>query len=156
MRIHCHEILHEEMKKNDKIILITPDLGYKFVDRIAADFPDRFINLYAAEQQALGVAIAYALSGYIPVVYSISSFLLKRGFEWIDNYMGEEGINVKLLGSGLEDDYKDAGYTHHLFKSKELCDWLEIESYFPNQDNFVDEFNKFLYSKEPGFLGLRK
>lgn len=156
MRAHFGRILQDEMRKNDKIIIIAADLGYVLFDEIKKQFPNRFINCGAAEQLALGIAVGYALEGYIPVVYSISSFLLLRPSEFIRNYLGHEGINVKLAGSGIEDDYKTQGFTHHLFKTKELCDWLEIESYFPNKENLVDNVHDFIYDKNPAFIALRK
>jgi transketolase len=151
MRAHFAKLLHEEMKKNDKIIVITADLGYVLWDEIQKDFPDRFINCGAAEQLALGMAVGFALEGYIPIVYSITSFLLLRPAEFIRNYLGHEQINVKLVGSGLDDDYKHLGYSHHFFNVSEYCSWMNIRPYF-----LLEDFDLFVNSEEPAFLGLRK
>lgn len=156
MRGEFGKLLHAEMKKNDKIFVITPDLGYVLFDEIQKDFPNRFCNCGAAEQLAISIGVAYALEGYIPIIYSISSFLLLRPAEFIRNYLGGEKINVKLVGSGIDNDYKTQGPTHHMYKAKEFCDWLEINSFFPKPDNFFDEFNKFLYGENPAFIALRK
>ena len=82
--------LHKQMSKNNKIWIITGDLGYKMWDQIRIDFPDRFINTGAAEQAMMGIACGLALEGKIPIVYSISTFLLYRPFETIRNYINQE------------------------------------------------------------------
>src|SRR6266480_298784 len=91
--------VHEHMKKNINIYVIVNDLGYRMWDKIREDFPNRFINVGAAEQTLIGVGIGLALNGKIPIVYSITTFLLYRPFETIRNYLNYEKIPVKLIGS---------------------------------------------------------
>ena len=35
------KLLHQEMKKNDKIVLVLGDLGYGHFDKIRQEFPNR-------------------------------------------------------------------------------------------------------------------
>ena len=98
MRKLFAEKLHNEMAVNENIYLLTGDLGYGLWDRIKIDYPDRFINFLSSEQLMLGAAVGMALEGKIPVVYSISPFVLYRPFEWIRNYLHNENIGVKLVG----------------------------------------------------------
>ena len=76
MRRECAKLLLAEMVDNEKIVVITADLGYGILDQIRNAFPDRFYNVGAAEQLMLGVAIGLANEGYTPVCYSMSSFVL--------------------------------------------------------------------------------
>ena len=55
MRACFADCIHKEMKKNINIFVIVNDLGYKMWDRIREDFPDRFINVGAAEQTLLAL-----------------------------------------------------------------------------------------------------
>ena len=87
MRRKFEEMLHNEMAINDKIVLITGDLGYGLWDRIKIDYPDRFYNPLAAEQLMVGMASGLAMDGYIPLVYSITPFVIYRPFELIRNYL---------------------------------------------------------------------
>ena len=57
MRKRFASLLYNEMNKNDKIVLITGDLGFGLFDEIRKDFPDRFINVGSAEQLLIGLAI---------------------------------------------------------------------------------------------------
>ena len=76
MRKEFALMLHSEMAANENIYLLTGDLGYGLWDKIKIDYPDRFINFLSSEQLMLGAASGMALEGKIPVVYSITPFLL--------------------------------------------------------------------------------
>jgi len=104
--------LYKEMVKDERIWLLTADLGYGLLDPHKEDFPDRFVNLGASECCMIGAGVGLALSGKIPFCYSITTFLVYRGFEWIRNYLNHEQIPVYLIGSGFQDDYKHDGITH--------------------------------------------
>ncbi len=121
--------LHDEMEKNDKIWLITADLGWGMWDAVRDDFPKRFVNVGAAEQAAVGAGIGLALSGKIPFVYSITTFLLFRAFEWHRNYLNHENIPVRLVGSGMDYDYLHDGITHQPSYVNEIAPVLKM---FPN------------------------
>ena len=45
MRKEFAEFLHCEMSSNEKIILLTGDLGYGLWDKIRIDYPDRFYKI---------------------------------------------------------------------------------------------------------------
>ena len=101
------------MKENSNIWAITGDLGYGGFDKIRDEFPDRFINTGAAEQAMMDIACGLALEGKIPVVYSITPFLLYRPFETLRTYINHEKIPVIMIGSGRNDDYKHDGFSHY-------------------------------------------
>ena len=76
-------MLFEEMGKNPDIIIVTGDLGYKQFDQFRIVYQDRFINVGASEQLLMGAGIGLALDGKIPILYSMTPFLLYRPFEFI-------------------------------------------------------------------------
>ena len=77
----------------------------------AERYPNRFIQLGISEQDAIGTAAGFAISGKIPVLAGFSMFLL-RGWEQIRNTIARDNLNVKIVGthSGLS-DYLD-GSSH--------------------------------------------
>ena len=83
-------LLHEEMKINDKIVLVLGDLGYGHFDKIREEFPNRVFNPGAAEQLMLGMACGMAMEGLIPVCYSMTPFILYRPFEVIRTFIDHE------------------------------------------------------------------
>ncbi len=154
--------LHDEMEKNDKIWLITADLGWGMWDAVRDDFPERFINVGAAEQAAVGAGIGLALSGKIPFVYSITTFLLYRAFEWHINYLNHEKVAVRLVGSGYEYDYEHDGKTHQphlLFGMEGLLETqlYNVRPYFPVVKEDVPIHLKRMVSEDrPSFICLRR
>ena len=146
------------MEVDDSLFILLGDLGYGLFDDLREKFPDRCINFGASEQLMIGAAAGMAMSGKIPICYSITPFLLYRPFEFIRNYLQEEGLAVKLVGSGRDKDYKDAGYTHHSVEAESILNQLpNIEKFFPQDElQLTQQMNSFVYSKNPAFMSLRK
>lgn len=150
--------LYFQMLASPDIVVLTGDLGFGLFDAIKADFPDRFINVGAAEQCLVGAGIGLRLSGKIPVCFSITPFLLFRPFEWLRNYVEHEKIAVRLVGSGLDDDYKHDGITHHAFDAERVLRMLPaIETYFPATKEEVPSLLEAMITRDhPSFLCLRR
>jgi len=158
MRKKFSELVYKEMKRNDNIYVITADLGYKMWDKVRDEFPERFYNVGSSEQLMLGVGVGLALSGKIPILYSITPFLLYRPAEWIRLYLQHEQIPVKLVGSGRGKDYEIDGFTHWDDEIDMIDMFCNIEQYRPEDITRLDlvDFNKFLYSDKPAYLNLRR
>lgn len=157
-RYYFAELLHKEMKKNQKIWLVVGDLGHKLWDPIRRDFPDRFVNTGAAEQAMMGISIGLALSGKIPFVYSITPFLLYRPFETIRNYLHHEQIPVKLISSGRNKDYTEEGFSHWAEEDKKIMKQLpNIESRWPNSPDEVKSlFSEMIKNKKPYYVNFKR
>jgi transketolase len=156
MRKQFAELLHHEMAQNEEIILLTGDLGYGLWDRIKIDYPDRFINTLSSEQLMLGIACGLAMEGKIPLVYSITPFVLYRPFEWIRNYLNHEKIPVKLIGGGRDKDYGYLGFSHWAEEDLDiLSNFKNIELLKPKELDY-NLFQKFIYSSNPSYLNLKR
>jgi len=150
--------LHGQMKKNGDIWVVTGDLGYGMFDRIRDDYPNRFVNVGAAEQGGVGASVGLALKEKIPVFYSITPFALYRPFEWIRNYMDNEQIPVKIVGGGRDKDYKHDGFTHWSEEAFSIMNNLSgIEQYWPEQKEDVPVMlGEMLNNNKPSFMSLRR
>lgn len=158
MRAIFADSLHLEMKKNKNIYVIVNDLGYRMWDKIRKDFPERFINVGAAEQTLIGVGVGLALENKIPVVYSITTFLLYRPFETIRNYINYEKIPVKLIGSGRNKDYIHDGISHWAEEDTEIMRiFNNIKSYWPEKEREIPKLvKKMIESPKPFYINLRR
>jgi len=108
--INC---LITQARVDDRIFVITPDLGFSLLEPFAAEFADRFLNVGIAEQNAIGVAAGLALSGKLVYVYSIIPFVTMRCFEQVRVDVAYMNTNVRLVGVGAGLSYGPAGATHH-------------------------------------------
>tara|TARA_B110000977_G_scaffold2938_1_gene4051 strand:- start:760 stop:1230 length:471 start_codon:yes stop_codon:yes gene_type:complete len=156
MRREFAKKLYDAMEKDDRIFLITADLGYGVLDDIRRDFPKRAINIGSSEMLMVGIAVGLAQSGYVPVCYSITPFLLYRPFELIRNYMNYEKANVKLVGSGRDDDYAHDGISHWAGDDVDIMTALKnIQIYKP--EKMTDEvFTQFMYNDKPSYINLSR
>lgn len=152
-RKYFFDSLYELMRKDENIVLITADLGYFFADRIKEELPNQYYNVGAAEQAALTIAVGMALSGKIPVVYSITPFIIFRPFEVIRNYLDHENIPVILVGGGRGEDYLHLGFSHFATDHEILKQFKNIQFIVPE-----NEFNlsEIIYSAKPTYLNLKR
>lgn len=158
MRFEFVNSLTAEMRKDSSIYVLLGDLGFGIFDSLREEFPERCINVGSSEQLMLGMATGLALEGKIPVCYSISSFLIYRPFEFIRNYLNHEKIPVKLVGSGRDQDYGEAGFTHHSVELRGILENFEnIKSYWPDRkEDLAALVPEFLFSESPAFLSLKR
>lgn len=98
---------------DDRIWLLTPDMGFSVVEPFQERFPERFLNVGIAEQNAVGIAAGLAMSGKIPYVYSIMPFVSARPYEQVRVDCAYMNTNVRLVGIGAGFAYGAAGATHH-------------------------------------------
>lgn len=104
--------LTELAKHDQRIMLLTGDLGYMVIEPFADRFPDRYVNVGVAEQNLVGVATGMAEAGLIPFVYSIVPFAVLRPYEFIRNGPIMHHLPVRIVGVGGGVDYSTNGATH--------------------------------------------
>lgn len=158
MRPVFAQLVHDQMKKDERVWVVVGDLGFVMWDKIRQDFPDRFLNTGAAEQAMMGVATGLALQGKIPVVYSITPFLLYRPFETIRNYINYEKVPVRLVGSGYNQDYENEGFSHWSNEDKQVMKLFKnINSCWPKNMAQLEKFTHQMFSRnEPWYINLRR
>jgi transketolase len=100
-------------RKDERIFLITPDIGYSVLEVFRDEFPERYLNVGVAEQNSVSIAAGMALSGLLPYVYTINPFVCMRPFEQIRLDVAYMNTNVRLVGVGGGFSYGAAGATHH-------------------------------------------
>jgi transketolase len=113
MRSAFVNALCEQAAADERVFLLTADLGWSVLEKFAAAFPRRFLNVGVAEQNMLGIAAGLALEGYTPFVYSIATFASMRGYEQFRNGAVLHQLPVRVIGMGGGFSYGHAGPTHH-------------------------------------------
>jgi transketolase len=113
MRAVFVEKLTELATQDQRIVLLTGDLGFMALEPFREAHPDRFFNVGVAEQNLMGVATGLADAGFTPYCYSIATFASLRGFEFFRNGAVWHNLPVRLVGMGGGFEYGSAGMTHH-------------------------------------------
>ncbi len=132
------EALREEMRRDTSVFFVTADMGINLVEPIRDEFPDRYLNVGIAEQNAIGVAAGLASSGFKPWVYTISNFLVHRCFEQVRNDAALHELPITLFGTSSGYDNAPLGPTHHIIDDWGLIAGLPGATvYAPSTDEFA-------------------
>jgi transketolase len=100
-------------KADERVVLLSGDIGNRLFDEFKAAAPGRFVNAGAAEANMIGMAAGMALSGLRPVVYTINSFVTTRCYEQIRVDLCYHRLPVVVVGVGAGLSYASLGATHH-------------------------------------------
>jgi transketolase len=126
--------LVEEGLKNKKIIVLDADLSTSTrTNKFAKEFPNRFFNMGIAEQNMLGTALGFAISGKIPVVSGFSIFTTGRAWEFI-RFACHDNLNIKIItthGGIVGED----GSTHNALEDLSLMSTLPNLTVLVPSDN---------------------
>jgi len=117
-------------EKYKNIVVLDADLSsstktHKFAER----YPERFFNMGIAEQNMLGTALGFAISGKIPIVSGFTIFTIGRAWEFI-RLACHDKLNVKIITTHGGFVGKD-GSTHNALED------LSIMATLPNLNILV-------------------
>lgn len=125
---------------DERIVLLSGDIGNKLFDKFKSVAPSRFFNCGVAEGNMMGVAAGMGLNGLRPVVYTIAPFTTTRCFEQIRVDVCYHEAPVIIVGTGAGLSYSQLGPTHHSLEDIAImrtlpgmtvfcpCDSMELRS----------------------------
>lgn len=98
---------------DDRVVLLSGDIGNRMFNSFRDRWPDRFYNCGVAEANMMSVAAGMGLCGLRPVVYTIVPFVTTRCLEQIrvDVCYHHSPVTIVGVGGGLS--YAELGATHH-------------------------------------------
>jgi transketolase len=102
----------ELASRDERIVLLSGDIGNRLFDRYKQQHPRRFVNCGVAEANMISMAAGMALSGLRPIGYTITPFITTRCLEQIrvDVCYHEAPVIIVGVGAGLS--YASLGGTH--------------------------------------------
>lgn len=118
MSIACRESMGNTLlrcaEKNQDIVVVTSDArGSAMLSGFAEKFPDRFVEVGIAEQNAVGIAAGLARCGKQVFVSGPACFYSARGLEQVKNDVAYSGTNVKIIAVSGGVAYGALASTHH-------------------------------------------
>ena len=154
MRRRFGQVITELADRDEKIIVLVGDIGYRVFDEFREKYPDRFVNLGICEQSMIGVSAGMALEGLKPWVYTITPFLIERPFEQVKLDIDQQNVNVKLVGFA---DYSTLGPTHAELNGEKLMQlFTNIKPFFPKDGGETQSMVYEAYVKHgPAFISLK-
>jgi transketolase len=154
LRRRFGKVITELADRDENIIVLVGDIGYRVFDEFREKYPDRFINLGICEQSMIGVSAGMALEGLKPWVYTITPFLIERPFEQVKLDIDQQNVNVKLVGFA---DYSTLGPTHAELNGEKLMQlFTNITPLFPKDGDETESMVYEAYEKNgPAFISLK-
>jgi transketolase len=113
MRNAFAEEITQLASADQRIVLLSGDIGNRLFDAFKAKCPGRFHNCGVAEANMVGVAAGLALAGLRPVCYTIAPFVTYRCMEQIRLDLCYHHLPVVIVGTGAGLAYASLGATHH-------------------------------------------
>ena len=156
MRKEFAEAIIQLSRKNDKIIFLTGDLGFKALEEVRECLGERFINAGVAEQNMATMAASLAYEGFIPFIYSISPFITLRPYEQLRNDICLHNLPVKVIANGGGYGYGIMGSTHHNIEdigSMRILPNMQVYVPFTKED-VLASLEQMISDPSPNYLRL--
>jgi transketolase len=99
--------------RDDRIVVLSGDIGNRLFDDFKARRPERFYNCGVAEGNMTGMAAGMAMCGLRPFTYTITPFATTRVMEQIRIDVCYHNLPVTIVGTGSGLSYASLGPTHH-------------------------------------------
>jgi len=99
--------------EDNRIVLLSGDIGNRMFDTFKEKLPYNFYNCGVAEANMTGMAAGMALCGLRPVTYTITAFNTARVLEQIRLDVCFQNLPVIIVGVGGGLSYASLNATHH-------------------------------------------
>jgi transketolase len=100
-------------QQDQRVALLSGDIGNRLFDDYKARCGGRFLNCGVAEANMIGMAAGMASCGLRPVTYTIAPFTTTRCLEQIRVDLCYQRLPVVVVGVGAGLSYASLGATHH-------------------------------------------
>lgn len=159
MRKQFLETLTELAEKDNKIIFVTFDVGFSFVEQFKERFPKQYLNAGICEQTGIGLAAGLAQEGLKPYVYTMRNFILLRPLEQLRNDICFANSNVKLFGVQGSAAYRFLGASHNMFPGEEeailgVLRNIHLATYTPSEESIKDQMLLEYQRSGPAYFGI--
>lgn len=150
--------IYELAKVDKNLIVMSVDMGAMSLEPFKRDFPNQYIHMGIAEQNAIGVAAGLAMGGKKVFVYCITPFITARCLEQIKLDLCYHKLPVTIVGMGTGFLYGSDGPTHYAIDDIALLRTLpEIAIYSPCDEVSTETAAELAYNcKVPSYVRLEK
>jgi len=111
MRQQMIQTVSELLERDERLVLLLADVSSNYFTDVFNS--ERIINVGIMEQTMISAAAGMALEGFIPVLHTITPFLIERPFEQIKDDFCYQGLGGNFISIGASYDYSTEGMTHH-------------------------------------------
>lgn len=142
--------------RDERVVVLTGDLGFQALEGVRERLGLRFVNAGVSEQNMVSMGAALASEGLRPFCYSIAPFAVFRPAEQIRLDVCVHNLDVKIVGNGGGYGYGIMGSTHHALEDiAVLSSFQHMHCYLPVTGADVAVCGDAMMAKVgPGYLRL--
>lgn len=146
--------LYAQVKAGSDAVIVSSDLGAPSLDDFRRDYPQRFVNVGIAEQNAIAVASGLALAGKIAFTYGLNPFPVTRSFDHIRNLLASLQIPVTVAALKAGSCTAEAGFSHMAVENMSLLRTLRNVRIVNPSDETVSRrmVREVVKNPKPGFV----
>jgi transketolase len=132
---------------DERLVVLVGDISHFRLQPFAEQCPGRYYNVGICENTIVSMASGLSMLGFIPVVHTISPFLLERSYEQIKLDFAYQKLAGNILTVGSAFDYADLGCTHHSYGDFALMKTIPgVNILYPASDLEFDTLFKQTYN----------
>ncbi len=143
------ETMVEIGSKDKKLVVMVGDISHGILKPFAKKFPSRYYNIGICESATVNMAAGLSKVGLIPVVHTITPFLIERAYEQIKLDFGYQNLDINLISVGGSFDYSKLGCSHHCYNDVSiLSHFKRCSIILPGSENEFKVLFKQIYKKK--------
>ncbi len=100
------------MDSDPRVVVLLGDISVFAFKDVMAKYPTRCYNIGILEQSMVSMAAGLAMAGFIPIVHTISPFLVARAYEQIRDDFGFQNLKGTFVGVDVYTTNPNLGLTH--------------------------------------------
>ena len=147
MRAQFSRTMLEIGKQDPNLFVLVGDIGAFGLREFAEQCKGRFLNAGIREQAMIGTAAGLALTGFVPVIHSITPFVVERCFEQIKDDFCYQQLPANIISVGAGFDYSALGCTHHSYS--DIASMVSLPGskvFYPGSPSEFDLLFKSVYA----------
>lgn len=145
----------EIMDKDDRVVVILGDIGVHAFKDVFEKYPKRIYNIGILEQSMVGMAAGLAMAGFIPIVHTISPFLVARAYEQIRDDFGFQELIGTFVGVDVYITNPNLGLTHSCPEDISLMKHVPgMKTFTPGSAEEFDQLLKENYNNSLNYFRI--
>lgn len=143
------------MNKDERVVVILGDIGVFAFKDVFEKYPKRIFNIGILEQSMVSMAAGLAIAGFIPIVHTISPFLVARAYEQIRDDFGFQELKGTFVGVDVYTTSSNLGLTHSCPEDITLMNCVPgMNTFTPQSAEEFDSILKENYEKNLNYIRI--
>lgn len=156
MRKQFPKTVMDIMDKDERVVVLLGDIGVFGFKDVMAKYPTRCYNIGILEQTMVSMAAGLAMAGFIPILHTISPFLVARAYEQIRDDFGFQKLIGTFVGVDVYTTSPNLGLTHSCPEDTALMLHVpHMNTFTPGNDAEFDLLLKEFYDKSLNYFRIK-